>query len=353
MRIWKLSLYYIDIVMLLIFATIIIIPLTNYNIKSLLTFSKQYILVFVAIVVSAFFLIVESRTIDQYLYLLQVFTIIFFVVLVHFFAQFNEHVYGTIIKSTLILGFPILLLYFIWVLGLSDWFLHIARDPCQECPGMGANDRRLFFGAYTPNEAGRFLLFLIFCLTELKVKKFNKLYKLAIFPFAFFTGSKTTILQITIFFITSHFRLFAVSTLFLALISVSIFNVDLSKNLASFAADFSSEKSSNSIRIDQFNNVLNNWQFYWYYPLFGSEDFGLISSVHNGFMNLYVNLGGIPIVIFTIGVMIFFKNRKSKQNKKIIIFILLDTLIYVFNPFLLGRPLFLPLAIYISQLRKK
>ena len=99
--------------------------------------------------------------------------------------------------------------------------------------------------------------------------------------------------------------------------------------------------------------MLNNWPQYIYNPYYGSTGNAYLSSVHNGYLGILVNYGVISFVILFVSIFFQFIKNFKKIDNKILYFIILDSVMYLFNPFLLGRHQFIPLALYLSQLIRR
>ena len=199
-RLFDASIYILDIAVIFIFISILFIPSENWNIKSITKVSKYYIYVIIAFIFSLMLFIAESRSINQITYVTQSILIIFTLIVFQTFANSNSLIYRSIVKYSSLMGLFVLLMYTLWILNMSEIFVHLTRDQCSTCPGMYYADPRMFFGVYTPNETGRYLLFLIFCLTEWKKKEITKFIHIVTLPLGLMSGSKTTIIQIVVYY---------------------------------------------------------------------------------------------------------------------------------------------------------
>ena len=315
-RLFDASIYILDIAVIFIFISILFIPSENWNIKSITKVSKYYIYVIIAFIFSLMLFIAESRSINQITYVTQSILIIFTLIVFQTFANSNSLIYRSIVKYSSLMGLFVLLMYTLWILNMSEIFVHLTRDQCSTCPGMYYADPRMFFGVYTPNETGRYLLFLIFCLTEWKKKEITKFIHIVTLPLGLLSGSKTTIIQIVVYYAFKNpillFSLIAIVTSIL----INVFNINLIESLYFFLSDFSANNSSNSNRLNQYIQVLNNWPQYIYNPYYGSTGNAYLSSVHNGYLGILVNYGVISFVILFVSIFFqFIKNFKKIDNK--------------------------------------
>jgi hypothetical protein len=352
-RLFDVSIYILDIIIILTFISILFIPSENWNIKSITKVSKYYIYVIIAFVFSLVLFIAESRSINQITYVTQSILILFTVIVVQTLANSNYLIYRSILKYSSLMGLFLLLMYILWILNMSEIFVHLTRDQCSTCPGMYYADPRMFFGVYTPNETGRYLLFLIFCLTEWKKKEISRYIHVITIPAGLLSASKTTIIQVVFYYALKRPILLLSLTAFLILIFVNIFDINVIDKLRFFLDDFSAKRSSNSNRLEQYKEVLNNWPQYIYNPYFGSSGNTSLSSVHNGYLSIIVNYGLITFLILFISILYLLVKNFKKIDKNILFFLVLDSIIYMFNPFLLGRHQFIPLAVYLSQVIRK
>ena len=96
------------------------------------------------------------------------------------------------LRLNLVIGALVLALYLADLFGGINIFSLFVKDIANESQWIG--DPRLFFGSFTPNEAGHHLLFFLFSSLLLLRKNFANLSKYVIFIISIFTGSKTVIL---------------------------------------------------------------------------------------------------------------------------------------------------------------
>lgn len=326
-------------------------PKHFFSITQFIYISKKYKYLALALVTSGIFLISISRTSDQYIFYLQTWFAIFFIVIIHTLATFNQKCYNIFIALNIFFGIAVLSFYLLFVSIKIDWFLLITRDTCENCSGMNIRDPRLFFGAYTPNEAGRHLLFLMFCITQRSQNVTKFLGQFALSALAVFTASKTVILQFIIYFIATPKLSKFLVTIFILILILYIFNDQVIEILQLFLLDFSAGNSSNSNRLEQYTEFFNRFSQFIYDPLFASKDDGYISSVHNGLFSMIANYSLLPSLIIISFILLKATKLIKKENRAVAIFIILDLFIYLFNPLLLGRHHFLPLAIYFAKVK--
>jgi len=113
--------------------------------------------------------------------------------------------------------------------------------------------------------------------------------------------------------------------------------------------DFSISNRSNTIRINQYTNVLNDIFSSILNPGYHSKlNLDSSLSVHNTFLSWLINFGFLSFIL-----LIFFLfasiliNLKNKYFRFVLFFIILDFIVLLFNPIINSRVIWFPLYIYL------
>jgi hypothetical protein len=209
---------------------------------------------------------------------------------------------------------------------------------------------RFSLGEMTPNEMGHYFVLMLF-LTSILVKKSYKIIlieALAIFTY-FLTSSKTVLLQIITFIIFKK-KMIAINLIFIfVVVLIFKFPESIYSEISLILDDFSISNRSNTIRINQYTNVLNDIFSSILNPGYHSKlNLDSSLSVHNTFLSWLINFGFLSFIL-----LIFFLfasiliNLKNKYFRFVLFFIILDFIVLLFNPIINSRVIWFPLYIYL------
>jgi len=266
---------------------------------------------------------------------------LFTIVIIPLFLEslFRIRLYIFFLKS-LLLSLTINSLYF-----MSMYFFSIKN--------IYFNEKFLYrfaIGDFTPNEMGHYFVLMLF----LSILLFKNKLKLLIEPLAAFsyvlTFSKTVWVQIGIFLLLKRTKLLLVSCI--AIITFLYFFGYLHsvfEAISLILQDFSSSTQSNQIRIEMFHDAIKSIPESLFSP--GYKDLKNLDtslSVHNGFVSFIVNFGLLSfLLLFFVSVFYIWKNFHNKFFRFILLFIVIDSIVLVFNPLINSRIVWLPLFLYI------
>ena len=215
---------------------------------------------------------------------------------------------------------------------------------------------RFTLGEFTPNEMSYYLIFICISLRFLGPGSFSPIILLLTILFGglafFMTLSKTLFLQILLaacLVLTQR----QILVLFVMLFITAVIWVGQAPDIFwLILKDFSTETSSNSIRLEMLYAGLQYLDYSVFFPTFHAEENIMVSgshitSIHNVFLSVFVNFGLITFLLFTGGfIWISLYNWLGRKLSLGYVWGML-TLTFFVQPLLTARVLWLPVVLLV------
>lgn len=323
-------------------------------------FTGKVILFFFLVLMPALFLMIFSKNINESLLFVSQYCFIFSVLpLFMNYLIVNRHL--VIFMRMVFLGFIMVFVLFIFAFfyPLIIWSDYILSDES----GGDFFGFRFFLGEFTPNEMGHYFVMFILSLFFLKDVMSKNIVKFSVIILSLFTFvltmSKTVWLQIICsFFVVENkkFKVFFLVSFILVIFSFYFLYNDF---FISLIKDFSFDNSNNQIRVEMFFDSIEYLPYSILHPAFHSpENLVLqgvhVTSAHNGLLSFMSNFGLISFMILFFGFAFFLVNKVNQNNRVFLFLVLIDLIVWMFNPLINARHVWLPIVslLFMIQLNK-